>query len=139
MSQQTPQGFGPRHQVTWVPVKTGKADRGLTVVLSKSDHRPYPRYGMKIGTTTDDGRLLPFVNPFVDGQKLTPDTLTVKTIDDLILMLQDTKAWILEDATYEAASRLDRQIEHDHKSANWGKQETRHTGKTERKKARQAG
>ena len=54
-------------------------------------------------------------------------------------MLQDVKAWILEDALYETAARLDNQIVRDEKSANWGKQETRHTGKTARRKARPEG
>jgi len=138
-----------RFKPTWSEANFFDAEitpkKRLTVSIGKSDHNP-PRYSVKVGhygrsseeVDWDDAAWFPFISPFVADQRgiapVVDDSLPI-----LSKLLLEAHSWIVADARVESARWVEERRVRDEAKAGFGKRETRHTGKTERKKAKRAG
>ncbi len=137
-----------RFKPTWREATSFTADvtprRRLAVAIGKSDHNP-PRYSVKVGhygrsgeeVDWDDAAWFPFISPFVADQR----GIEPRVDDSLVILsrlLLEAQRWIVEDAKAESAKWVEERRVKDETRAGFGKRETRHTGKTERKKARRS-
>lgn len=129
----------PRHPktLTWTEVQTYR-DEGskIQVVISKSDHYPFPRYSIRVGTEWpfhQNGQYTVrlFFNPRVHDQA-KGQALMGDEFERLEVLLDQAKEWIQIDAAYVANQVLDARIARDEMQANRGKPVTPVTGKTER-------
>ncbi len=94
-----------------------------------------PRYSLRMGRVRPDGSITSFVSVQIEGA-LSPKL--VPFAERQAKLLAQAEEWISTDVGYRAESTIDKRIERETKQANYGKQETRVTGKTAKKKARLA-
>lgn len=94
-----------------------------------------PRYSVQVGTYRKDGVFTPHLP--VETEGVYQISLKSSLTKDLIGLLTAAEEWLLEEAALRASDSLDKRIEKENKDANYGKTQTRVTGKTAKKKARQ--
>jgi hypothetical protein len=94
----------------------------MVVQINKTDE-PRPRFSIKIGRKTAEGHIAPFLPVYLDGIK-------VRSAKDEVARL------IAEAESFIESVVIDARVATDAEQANEGKPETRHTGKTERKRNR---
>lgn len=103
----------------------------ITVRVNMLPSHPFPQYSLLIGTTMEDGRVLPFVRAFRENS-----LAAVNFIHDYntIVGHLTVQAFELVRTMMEAdvKKHIDARYEKDLASANRGKAATRHTGKTEK-------
>lgn len=115
----------------WKVVKT--IDDGKFAVQISATDTFRPRYSVQVGKVRD-GQFRPHLP--IETEGLYKISLVRSLTKDLAGLLQAAEEWILEEAALRADESLDKRIEKEQKSADFGKQQTRVTGKTAKKKAR---
>lgn len=121
-----------QRKINWNDVKTFHDETtGFAVVVEKSDAF-HPRYNLKLGRM-HDGRLRWGLRPIVDTQngtvKLSPLPM------DVMQRLVAQAEWYVQEETQKHEDEFQaRRREREEKQINRGKQETRHTGKTQRER-----
>lgn len=118
----------------WKEVKRFIDDQFVVAVSVLQGFKP--KYSIQVGRLRDDGLITPHIPIHVVGPfqvKVTPIT---KVVDSLLQMAEE---WISSEAALSASDDIESRIEKETRQANFGKQETRHTGKTAKKKAKKLG
>jgi len=111
---------GPRTPLNWSTAHEVTGNANLVVQINKTDE-PRPRFSIKIGRKTAEGHIAPFLPVYLDGIK-------VRSAKDEIAKLIAEAEMFIESAVIDARAVADAE------QANAGKPQTRHTGKTERKR-----
>lgn len=125
-----------QHQFEFKKVHEVREGR-VVVLIYKSNHRPYPRYNIEIrgsSMTEGDDRLFSKLPIRVEGQITMEIEISPATPADLSAAVATAIQWIEADVREETPRINDARLERDMQRANHGKPQTRHTGKTERKK-----
>lgn len=131
---------GPRPPVTRKAVLrlTDPDAPGVVVVVVATD-QALPSYSIRIGQPLEgDVPPLPFFNVRVEGQR-TGSAYLDQSIDRLFVMLDKAREFIATDAAEKAMLFVDQRREKEVTNMNWGKPQTRKTGKTERERAKKKG
>lgn len=116
-----------RHKTFTRDIDRGKYTEKLAVVVSLSDHHPFPRPSFKMGVLKDrDGEeeLFPFINPFLTNMHLgTP------TVDDSLLivagLMQDAHEWLKDYAANTSADYVDEKREREERDQKRDQAEAR--------------
>ena len=109
---------------------------GVTVGIEATTTVP-PRYSVKIGTWREDGTISHFIPIRIEGSfNLTISNAPSKVV---LGLMQQAEAWMLEEAALRVNDDIEHKIAKETKDAAFGKQVTRVTGKTAKKKAKRLG
>ena len=103
-------------------------EEGITLLVSVAQGFR-PRFSVQVGREREDGSFIPHVPVSIDGTfqiKVTPLSKVLGSLGEKV------EEWI----STRAAMQLDDRIAREEKQANFGKHETRITGKTAKKKAK---
>lgn len=109
---------------------------GVSVVVNKTNH-PVPQYSLKTGRYKGDpetSQLLPFIGARVERENIFSGVLDSSNIDALQDLIAQAKEWIRDDLAHCADEAQQRAEARERRQASAGKEETRHTGKTAKKK-----
>ena len=111
---------------------------GVSVVVNKTNH-PVPQYSLKTGRYKGDpetSQLLPFIGARVTRENIFSGVLESDNIDALLDLIAEAKQWIQDDLAHCCDEAQQRAEAREQRQANRDKPETRHTGKTAKKKGK---
>ena len=125
----------PQQKMKWAEVKRFVDDDLAVVIESSGGFRP--RYSKRLASIRKDGKLSPFIQVRTEGSAY--QAKMVPFADREAALLRQAEEWLGMEIASRVDDSLDQRIAKDTARANFGRPQTRQTGKTARNKAKRSG
>jgi hypothetical protein len=126
-----------RQKQDWLFVK-GVQNGNVLIKINNLEIKPRKRFSLEIGRANDDGKLIRHFGIFVDvinGKCHLRESIA----DKVAAVIREAEQWALDMSQQQEDEIIAARIEKEQSDANRGKAPTRHTGKTERDRAKRKG
>jgi hypothetical protein len=126
-----------RQKQDWLFTKAFQTGNAI-VKVNSLEIKPRKRFSIEIGRANDDGKLIRHYGIFIDVIN-GKCHLRESVADKIAQVIREAEQWALDMSQVQEDEIIAARIEKEQNDANRGKPPTRHTGKTERDRAKRKG